>query len=138
MIHWIIVLSALRFTTKVQLRVNSGGLRVRPEVTSGQTADHLGFDLVMADDLPEPSIVAGRGDDDVRKSHGGAQCGAGDPDAKDPKDAGGPDAQPRPPAQPCRALSQHAEDGPPGFGYRVANKRQASWIFSHLTLTGQI
>ena len=37
---------------------------MRPEITSGQTSDYLGFDLVMADNLPEPSVLlADRGYD---------------------------------------------------------------------------
>ena len=37
---------------------------MRTEITAGQTSDYLGFDLVMADNLPTPSILlADRGDD---------------------------------------------------------------------------
>ena len=52
------------FTTKIHLRVNSAGLPMRTEITPGQTSDYMGFDLVMADNLPEPSVlVADRGYD---------------------------------------------------------------------------
>lgn len=59
------------FTTKIHLRVNSAGLPMRTEITPGQTPDYLGFDLVMADNLPEPSVLlADRGydSDDVRRT----------------------------------------------------------------------
>jgi transposase len=44
---------------------------MRTEITPGQTSDYLGFDLVMADNLPEPSVLlADRGydADSIRKS----------------------------------------------------------------------
>lgn len=44
---------------------------MRSEVTPGQTSDYLGFDLVMADNLPESSVLlADRGydSDNVRKT----------------------------------------------------------------------
>jgi len=44
---------------------------MRSEITPGQTSDYLGFDLVMADHLPEPRVLlAGRGygSDNVRKT----------------------------------------------------------------------
>lgn len=37
---------------------------MRTEITPGQTSDYLGFDLVMADNLPEPRVLlADRGYD---------------------------------------------------------------------------
>lgn len=37
---------------------------MRTEITPGQTSDYLGFDLVMADNLPEPKVLlADRGYD---------------------------------------------------------------------------
>ena len=30
---------------------------MRTDITPGQTSDYLGFDLVMADDLPEPRVL---------------------------------------------------------------------------------
>ena len=30
---------------------------MRTEIAPGQTSDYLGFDLVMADNLPEPSVL---------------------------------------------------------------------------------
>ncbi len=37
---------------------------MRTEITPGQTSDYLGFDLVMADNLPRPSVLlADRGYD---------------------------------------------------------------------------
>ena len=44
---------------------------MRTEITAGQTSDYLGFDLVMADNLPEPSVLlADRGydSDNIRKT----------------------------------------------------------------------
>lgn len=46
---------------------------MRTEITAGQTSDYLGFDLVMADNLPTPSVLlADRGydADSIRKSMG--------------------------------------------------------------------
>lgn len=43
---------------------------MRTEITQGQTSDYLGFDLVMADNLPGPSVLlADRGydGDGIRK-----------------------------------------------------------------------
>lgn len=52
------------FTTKIHLRVNAAGLPMRTEITPGQTSDYLGFDLVMVNNLPEPSVLlADRGYD---------------------------------------------------------------------------
>lgn len=45
------------FTTKLYLLVKAHGLPMRAEITSGQTSDYLGFDLVMADNLPQPSVL---------------------------------------------------------------------------------
>lgn len=37
---------------------------MRIEITPGQTSDYLGFDLIIADNLPEPSVLlADRGSD---------------------------------------------------------------------------
>ena len=33
------------------------GLPMRTDITPGQTSDYLGFDLVMDDTLPEPSVL---------------------------------------------------------------------------------
>ena len=44
---------------------------MRSEITPGQTSDYLGFDLVMADHLPEPCVLLadrGYGSDNVRKT----------------------------------------------------------------------
>ncbi|EBA09833.1 hypothetical protein SSE37_08493 [Sagittula stellata E-37] len=30
---------------------------MRTEITAGQTFDYLGFDLVMADNMPTPSVL---------------------------------------------------------------------------------
>lgn len=46
---------------------------MRMEITAGQTSDYLGFDLVMADNLPTPGVLlADRGydTDSIRKSMG--------------------------------------------------------------------
>ncbi len=52
------------FTTKIHLRANAHGLPMRTQITPGQTSDYLGFDLVMADNLPEPKVLlADRGYD---------------------------------------------------------------------------
>jgi len=45
------------FTTKFHLRVNLAGLALRAETTSGHTSDCHGFDLVVADTLPEPNVL---------------------------------------------------------------------------------
>ena len=45
------------FTTKIHLLVNAHGLTIRTEITPGQTSDYLGFDLVMADNLPVASVL---------------------------------------------------------------------------------
>ncbi|RYH08399.1 IS5 family transposase [Tropicimonas sp. IMCC6043] len=45
------------FTTKIHLRVNAAGLPMPTDITPGQTSDYLGFDLVMDDNLPEPSVL---------------------------------------------------------------------------------
>lgn len=44
---------------------------MRTEITPGQTSDYLGFDLIMADNLPEPCVLlADRGydADSIRES----------------------------------------------------------------------
>jgi transposase len=44
---------------------------MRSDITPGQTSDDLGFDLVMDDNLPEPSVLLadrGYGSDKVRKT----------------------------------------------------------------------
>ena len=44
---------------------------MRTEITPGQTSDYRGFDMVMADNLPQPSVLlADRGydSDSIRKS----------------------------------------------------------------------
>jgi transposase len=72
-IHWIVFWTTYHFTTRIHLLVNAPGLPVRTEITAGQTSDCLGFDLVMADNLPIPSVLlADRGHDadSIRKSMG--------------------------------------------------------------------
>nr|AKJ20427.1 transposase OrfB [Paracoccus kondratievae] len=52
------------FSTKIHLRVNGAGLPIRTEITPGQDSDYTGYDLVMADNLPQPAVlVADRGYD---------------------------------------------------------------------------
>ncbi|RDD96083.1 IS5 family transposase [Paracoccus pantotrophus] len=52
------------FSTKIHLRVNGAGLPMRTEITPGQHSDYTGYDLVMADNLPQPAVlVADRGYD---------------------------------------------------------------------------
>lgn len=44
---------------------------MRTEITAGQTSDYLGFDLVMAENLPAPSVLLadrGYGANSIRKS----------------------------------------------------------------------
>jgi transposase len=70
-IHGIAFGTTSHFTTKIHLRVNGAGPPMRSEITPGQTSDDLGFDLIMADTLPEPSaLLADRGydSDKVRKT----------------------------------------------------------------------
>ena len=46
------------------MRVNGAGLPMRTEITPGQVSDYTGYDLVMADNLPQPAVlVADRGYD---------------------------------------------------------------------------
>ncbi len=48
----------------------ASGLPMRTDVTPGRTSDHTGFDLVMADNLPEPSVLVtdrGYDADSIRK-----------------------------------------------------------------------
>ena len=53
------------------------GLPVRTEITPGQTSDYLGFDLVMADNLPAPSVLlADRGYDVDRIRTAVERCNA--------------------------------------------------------------
>ncbi|WP_193668143.1 IS5 family transposase [Paracoccus kondratievae] len=59
------------FTTKIHLRVNGAGLPIRSEITPGQTSDYLGFDLVIAHNLPEPAVLLadlGYDPDNIRKT----------------------------------------------------------------------
>ena len=43
---------------------------MRTEITAGQTSDYLGFDMVMADKLPTPSVLlADRGYDADRNEN---------------------------------------------------------------------
>ncbi|MCV2449740.1 IS5 family transposase [Paracoccus sp. DMF] len=52
------------FSTKIHLRVNGAGLPMRTVITPGQDSDYAGYDLVMADNLPQPAVlVADRGYD---------------------------------------------------------------------------
>lgn len=52
---------------QIHLLVNAHGLSMRTGITPGQTSDYLGFDLVMADNLPRPSVLlANRGYDSDR------------------------------------------------------------------------
>lgn len=44
---------------------------MRTKITAGQTSDYLGFDLVIADNLPEPSVLLrdrGYHSDHIRKT----------------------------------------------------------------------
>lgn len=55
---------------RIRLRVTAACLPMRTEITAGQTSDQLGFDRVMADNLPEPGVLlADRGyaSDNIRK-----------------------------------------------------------------------
>lgn len=45
------------FTTKIHLRVKGVGLPTRTEITQGQDSDYTGYDLVMADNLPQPAVL---------------------------------------------------------------------------------
>ena len=45
------------FTTKIHLLVNAAGLPMRTEITPGQMSDYLGFDLVVVDSQPTPSVL---------------------------------------------------------------------------------
>ena len=52
----IVFWTTFAFTTKIHLLVKAHGLPMRTEITPGQTSDYLGFNLVMADNLPAPSV----------------------------------------------------------------------------------
>lgn len=41
------------FSTKIHLHVNGAGLPMRTEITPGQDSDYTGYDLIMADNLPQ-------------------------------------------------------------------------------------
>ena len=44
---------------------------MRTDITPGETSDYVGFDLVMADNLPEPSVLLadkGYDADGIRKA----------------------------------------------------------------------
>lgn len=50
---------------------------MRAEITPGQTSDYLGFDLIMADNLPEPGVLLadrGYGADSIRKKMEAGTC----------------------------------------------------------------
>jgi len=50
--------------------VNGAGLPMRTEITPGQDSDYTGYDLMMADNLPQPAVlVADRGydSDEIRE-----------------------------------------------------------------------
>ena len=50
------------FSTKIHLRINGAGLPMRTEIRPGQDYDYTGYDMVMADNLPQPAnLVADRG-----------------------------------------------------------------------------
>ena len=52
------------FSTKIHLRVNGAGPPMRTAITPGQDSDYTGYDLVMADNLPQAAVlVADRGYD---------------------------------------------------------------------------
>ena len=48
---------------QIHLRVNGAGLPMRTEITPGQDSDDTGYDLVMADNLPQPPLIADKGYD---------------------------------------------------------------------------
>ena len=49
--------SSGRFTNKTHLRVNGAGLPKRTEITPGQDPDYTRYDMVMADNLPQPAVL---------------------------------------------------------------------------------
>ncbi len=70
-IHRIVFWTTFHFTTKIHLRVNGAGLPLRSDISPGETSDHLRFDLVMDDNLPEPCVLLADRDhvsDKVRKT----------------------------------------------------------------------
>ena len=42
---------------KICLRVNAANLSMSTEIASGQDFDYTGYDLVMADKLPQPAVL---------------------------------------------------------------------------------
>ncbi|WP_414896722.1 IS5 family transposase [Rhodovulum sp. YEN HP10] len=60
------------FATRIHLLVNAAGLPMRTEIPAGQGSDYPGFDPVIAETLPAPSVLlADRGQDAdiIRKSN---------------------------------------------------------------------
>ncbi len=44
-------------STKIHLRVNGWGLPMRTDITPGQASDYTGYQLIMADNLPAPTVL---------------------------------------------------------------------------------
>lgn len=55
--HLTILGSLSHFTTRIHLLAKAHGFPMRTEITPGQTSGHPGFDLVMAENLPEPAVL---------------------------------------------------------------------------------
>lgn len=57
MIQLIVLWTTVHVTDKVSLLVSAAGLPIRTEVTAGQTWNNLGFNLVIPENLPTPSVL---------------------------------------------------------------------------------
>ncbi|WP_375360192.1 transposase [Salipiger thiooxidans] len=90
---------------------------MRTEITPGQTSDYMGFDLVMADNLPEPSVlVADRGydADSIRKKMEARDVLTQIPMRKSKEDARRCGSLPVFVAQLARTVLQQTEERSPG------------------------
>lgn len=116
------------------LRVNSAGLPMRTEITPGQDSDYTGYDLVMADNLPQPAVlVANRGyaSDKIREDIESRNPPARNPDAQEPKGAQGCRHDHLHPAQYGRALFQQAEEQPSAGDPLRQKRRQFPRLHRH-------
>jgi hypothetical protein len=110
-VHW--------WTTSRRPRSTSSSMqgcpRMRTEITPGQTSDYLGFDLVMADNLPNRASCWPTEAMTLTafENHGSAGCLAHCPRANHAKCASESTA-PLPTAQPRRAVLQQAQERTPG------------------------
>lgn len=122
------------FTTKIHLLVNAHGLPLSAEITPEQTSDYVGFDLVMADNLPKPSVLlADRGydADSIRTTMAARNVVPVIPMRKSRKKRTGSRPLPVSPAEPRRAMLQQAQERPPRRNPLRQNNGELSGIHRH-------